>query len=124
MENNKIKDFTDLIAWQEAHNLVLVIYKTTDRFPQKEIYSLVSQMRRAAISITSNIAEGFSRYSLKEKIHFYYMALGSSTELHNQLLLSKDINYIGSEDFNEILSLLIKVNKLLNGLIKSLKVVA
>lgn len=91
MDNPKIKNFTDLIAWQEAHKLVLLIYKITDQFPQKEIYALTSQMRRAAISVTSNIAEGFSRKSSKEKIQFYYMSTGSLAELQNQLIVSKDI---------------------------------
>ena len=67
----KIRNFTDLIAWQEAHKLVLLTYKITNNFPQKEIYALTSQMRRAVISVTSNIAEGFSRKSSKEKIQFF-----------------------------------------------------
>jgi len=121
METLKIKSFTDLITWQEGHKLVLLIYKTTDKFPQKEIYALTSQIRRAAISITSNIAEGFSRNSIKEKIQFYYMALGSVTELQNQLIIAKDVEYIDEKTFNEVLHLSVSVNKLINGLIKSLK---
>lgn len=68
--NEKIKKFTDLYTWQQGHKLVLMVYKITDKFPDKEKYSLVDQMRRAAISLTSNIAEGFSRRSSKEKIDF------------------------------------------------------
>jgi len=64
---NKIRSFTDLNAWREGHKLVLMIYKITDKFPQPEIFCLVVQMRRAVISITSNIAEGFSRQTSKEK---------------------------------------------------------
>jgi four helix bundle protein len=85
-ENFKIKSFTDLIAWQKAHELVLSVYKKTEKFPQKETYSLTDQMRRAVISITSNVAEGFARKSDKEKIKFYYASLGSLTELQNQTI--------------------------------------
>lgn len=114
----KIKSFTDLITWQKAHQLVLSIYIVTKSYPKEEIYSLVDQMRRCAISITSNIAEGFSRKSYKEKVQFYSMALGSSTELQNQLLVSKDVGYIDSEKFQEIAMQTVEVNKLINGLIK------
>ncbi len=68
----KIKTFTDLKAWQEGHKLVILIYKIIKLFPKEETYSLVDQMRRAATSVTSNIAEGFGRHSYKEKIQFYY----------------------------------------------------
>ena len=117
----KIRRFTDLIAWQRGHYLVITTYKTTDKFPQKEVYALTSQMRRCVVSITSNIAEGFSRQSLKEKIQFYYMALGSLTELQNQLLVAKDVGYLPKEEFNKLAKQTIEVNKLINGLIKSLK---
>ena len=98
----KIRSFTDLVAWQDAHQLALHIYKVTDGFPKKEIFSLVDQMRRCSVSISSNIAEGFSRQTKKEKIQFYYTALGSLTELQNQLLIAKDIEYISKQTFNEI----------------------
>jgi four helix bundle protein len=81
---NKIKDFKDLNTWREAHKLVLMIYGATKTFPREEIFSLTSQVRRAAISITSNIAEGFGRQGYKEKIQFYYFAQGSLIELKNQ----------------------------------------
>ena len=117
----KIKTFTDLHTWQEAHKLALMIYKATKDFPKEELFGLISQMRRAAVSITSNIAEGFSRQSYKEKIQFYCMAQGSNTELQNQLLVAKDINYISREKFSEIAEQSVKVHKLLNGLIKKSK---
>ncbi|MDP1689000.1 MAG: four helix bundle protein [bacterium] len=122
MEKPKIKSFTDLLAWQKGHEFALLIYALTDKFPQKEIYASTSQMRRASVSITSNIAEGFSRNSYKEKIQFYYMSLGSTTELHNQLILSKDLKYINEKEFASALDIVILINKLLNGLIKSLKI--
>lgn len=117
----KIKNFTDLIAWEEGHKLVLLTYKITGNFPRKEMYSLVDQMRRCVVSITSNIAESFSRQNLKEKIQFYYISLGSITELQNQLIIAKDVNYINKEDFNNLTEQTIKVSKLINGLIKNLK---
>ena len=78
MENEKlkIKSFTDLNAWKEGHKLVLIIYRVTEKFPRKEIFGLISQMKRCAISITSNIAEGFSRNTNKDKYQFYCMSQG------------------------------------------------
>lgn len=117
-QNLKIQSFTNLIAWQKGHELVLTIYKLTKTFPKEETYSLVDQMRRCVISITSNIAEGFSRKSYKEKIQFYSMALGSTTELQNQLLVARDVGYIAKEQFIKIAVLTVEVHKLINGLIK------
>lgn len=121
MDKTKITSFTDLHAWQEGHKLVLTIYKITRYFPKAEIYGLTNQMQRCVISITSNIAEGFSRSSRKEKIQFYYMSLGSLTELQNQLLISKDLGYIDKVKFDQIAEQTVIVHKLLNGLIKSIK---
>lgn len=117
-EVEKIRRFTDLNTWKEAHKLVLMIYKLTTEFPIEEKYSLISQMRRAAISITSNISEGFSRNHLNEKIQFYGMAQGSNTELQNQLILSKDLGYVEEGRFEELFGQSITVHKLINGLIK------
>ena len=118
---DKIRTFTDLIAWKKAHELALIIYRSTEKFPSNEKYSLIDQMRRVAVSISSNIAEGFSRQSKKEKIQFYYTAKGSLTELQNQLLLSKDIDYIDKNLFSEIAEQTVLVDKLIIGLIKSLR---
>lgn len=114
-----ISSFNDLTAWQEAHKYVLMIYKYTKKFPQEEMFGLTQQIRRAAVSISSNIAEGFSRQSKKEKAQFYHTSLGSLTETQNQLLIARDINYISSEEYNIIHNQSITVSKLLNGLIKS-----
>ena len=119
--DNKIKSFTDLITWQEAHELARAIYALTAKFPQEELYALTSQMRRAAVSTTSNIAEGFARKTPKEKIQFYFIALGSNTELQSQLILAKDVKYIPNETFESLLNQMVKVNKLLNGLIRSIR---
>jgi len=117
----KIKDFTDLFAWQEGHKLALLVYKITDNFPKKEMYSLIDQMRRAAVSITSNIAEGFGRHSYKEKIQFYYLAQGSLIELKNQLILSKDVGYLPEIEYGLVKEQIDTAHKLLQGLIKSSK---
>lgn len=79
--NPKIFHFTDLVVWQESRKLCLMIYQCSESFPKHEIYTLVSQMRRCAVFVISNIAEGFSRQGKKEKIQFYYTAKGSLTEL-------------------------------------------
>lgn len=116
-----IKNFTDLNTWEYAHKLVLEIYKITESFPKKEKFILVNQILRAAISITSNIAEGFGRQGLKEKIQFYYLAQSSLTEVQNQLLISKDLEYLNKIKFNRLWEHSILVHKLLTGLIKSIK---
>jgi len=117
----KIISFTDLVAWKKGHKLVLAIYQVTSEFPKKETYSLTDQIRRCVISITSNIAEGFSRKTSKEKIQFYYTALGSLTELQNQLLIARDVGYMDNEAFDKLANQTIEVAKLINGLIRSLK---
>ena len=117
----KIRSFEDLIVWQKGHKLVLSIYKITKDFPSCENFCLTSQMRRAVVSITSNIAEGFSRKGLKEKTQFYYMAQASLTELKNQLIITRDINYIENNQYQEIDGQIITVGKLLSGLIRSIK---
>lgn len=120
-EKKKISHFKDLRVWQEAHKLVLLIYKETKNFPKEETYSLVDQMRRAAVSVTSNIAEGFGRYSYPEKTHFYYLAKGSLTELENQLLIALDVEYILQLQANEIQSQIETSHELLQGLIRKSK---
>src|SRR3989338_10558162 len=121
MENSKIRDFTDLEAWRKAHELALVIYKATEKFPKSEAFGLISQMQRAVVSITSNIAEGFGRQTIKEKIQFYYQAQGSLTEVKNQLILSKDLNYISKPEFDRIMDTLITSHRLLQDLLRKTK---
>ncbi|MBI2475842.1 MAG: four helix bundle protein [Candidatus Taylorbacteria bacterium] len=95
----KIQTFTDLNAWKEAYKLTLMIYEITKRFPKEELFGLVSQMRRCSVSITSNIAEGFSRQSYGEKVQFYSIAQGSVTELQNQLLVAQGVSVLDEKDF-------------------------
>ena len=115
---NKIRSFKDLEAWKYGHTLVLSIYRVTNRYPKNEQFGITNQMRRAAVSITSNIAEGFSRQSSKEKCQFYSIALGSLTELQNQLLISKDIGYLAEADFQKIDGESLFTQKLIHGLLK------
>lgn len=120
-ELGKIKSFTDLKAWQQSHELVLLIYQETVNFPSSEIFGLSSQLRRAVVSISSNIAEGFSRKSSKEKLQFYYMSIASLTEVQNQLLIAKDVGYITRSKFNALANQSIVISKLINGLIKKIR---
>ncbi len=122
-ESGKIKNFTDLISWQEGYKLVLLVYAITLKFPTEEQFGLKSQLRRAAVSVTSNIAEGFSRSSYKDKANFYSRSLGSLTEIQNQIIIAKDLKYIQDKDFGEILDQILKVNKLINGLIKKSNII-
>jgi four helix bundle protein len=117
MINEKIEKFTDLKTWQESHKAVIEIYKLTKKFPKDELFGLISQMRRSAVSITSNIAEGFGRHTFKDKIHFYYQARGSLFELRNQIILSRDISYLSDSEFLKLDFSLEVVQKMLNGLI-------
>jgi len=119
---NRIRDFTDLDVWKEGHRLVLMLYKITDRFPRSERYSLIDQIRRSSVSVTSNIAEGFGRQTYKEKIQFYYLAQGSLVELKNQLIISKDVGYIDENVYLTLNNQADVCHKLLQGIIKKSKV--
>lgn len=121
MRNGKIESFTDLNVWKEGHRLVVMIYKITKGFPKEETYSLIDQMRRAAASITANIAEGFGRQTYKEKIQFYYVAKGSLSELKNFLLIAKDVGYLSMEDLKTLAGQANIVDRLLQGFIKKSK---
>lgn len=118
---NKITSFSDLDAWQQAHALAVATYKATKNFPVSEQFGLTSQLRRAVVSIGSNIAEGFARQSLREKKQFYSVARGSIVESQSQLLLARDIGYLSDEEHKALSSKAVRVHKLLNGLISSLR---
>ena len=113
----EIKTFQQLTVWQEAHKLVLMVYRVTKDFPTEERYGLVSQMRRAAVSIPANIAEGFKRRGMQEKIRFYNISEGSLEELKYFHVLSRDLNYLASND--ELMTQSDTVGRLLHGLIAS-----
>lgn len=120
-DNKKIRSFTDLETWRQGHALVINIYKETKTFPKEEVYSLTDQMRRAAVSVTSNIAEGFGRQGCREKIQFYYLAQGSLTELKNQLLIARDIGYLQTNNFSYLADQSNHTHRLLQGLITKTK---
>jgi len=121
MQKERTTSFTNLNSWKEGHKVVLQIYKITRDFPKEEVFGLVSQMRRAAVSVTSNIAEGFSRKGKNEKGQFYLVSLGSITELQNQLLVARDVGYIFADKFTEVANQTVVAHKLVSGLIKSIK---
>ena len=122
MENRKkAVKFTDLDVWKHGHEVVIAIYRETKQWPKEEVFGLTSQIRRAIVSVTSNIAEGFSRATKTDKKHFYTMAHGSLTEVQNQLIIAHDIGYLKSDAFKNIAGKSVIVHKLLTGLIKSLK---
>lgn len=121
MNEKRIRSFTDLKAWRESHKLLLLVYKITKKFPKEELFCLVSQMRRAALSVTSNIAEGFGRQGLKEKIQFYYLAQGSLTELKNQILAARDVGYISKADLDSLVEQANSAHQLLQGLLTKTK---
>jgi four helix bundle protein len=115
----KIQSFTQLNVWKISHQLVLSIYQATQQFPSHELYGLTNQIRRCAVSITSNISEGFTRQTRKEKLQFYYISLGSLAELQNQLLIARDLKYIKNDSFLSFAYKTVEIRKLLNGIIKS-----
>ncbi len=115
----QIKTFKDLMVWQQAHEVVLKIYQVTKKFPQEERYNLVVQIRRAAISVASNIVEGFNRFSVKDSLHFYNFAKASLEEIKYQLLIARDLSYLSPVDYQETLALTEKVGKMLNAWVKS-----
>ncbi|MBI3304711.1 four helix bundle protein [Candidatus Parcubacteria bacterium] len=121
MGTTKIQSFTDLRAWQKGHRLVLDVYRITRAFPREEQFGLTSQLRRAAVSFTSNIAEGFSRVSRREKVQFYTVALGSLTEIQNQLLIARDIGYLSKDQFGSIASQTVEAHKITRGLVRSIR---
>ena len=116
----KIRRFEQLKVWQEAHKLALTVYQETGRFPAGERFGLTSQMRRAAVSIPANVAEGFKRYSNRDKVRFYNIAEGSLEELKYFFILSQDLQYIESNA--QMMSQAELVGRLLPGLIASISV--
>lgn len=115
-----IKRFEDLKVWQKSHELVLEVYTVTQQFPNEEKFGLTSQIRRSAVSIAANIAEGSKRQHLKEYIWMLYISHGSLSETEYHLLLAKDLKYLSNTKYQELFNLCEEVGRMLNGLIKSL----
>ena len=108
--------FEKLNAWQEARNLVINVYRLLEKFPKTENYALCDQLRRAAISVPSNIAEGTGRMAVKEQIHFLEIAFGSLMEIYCQLQIAVDLNYITPEDLQNTKRKIFTTSKLISGL--------
>ena len=117
----KITSFEDLTVWQESQHLAVEVYKVTKLFPKEELFAMTSQLRRAASSISANIAEGFGRSSKNDKLHFYTMAYGSLLEVKNFLYLAEKLEYIGPSELNSLLEHSTSCQKLINAFKSGLK---
>ena len=116
-----VKSYRELETWQIAMELVAEVYRVTKLFPKDEIYGLTNQLRRAAVSVPSNIAEGQGRDSTKEFLHHLSMAHGSLCEVETQLLIAQGLEYLSQEDAERSASLAASVGRLINGLSRSLR---
>ena len=112
----QIKSYKELIVWQKSIKLVKEIFILTAKFPKSELYGIVSQMRRSAVSIPSNIAEGNGRNSRKEYCHSLSIAFGSALELETQLIIAKELNFVRGDEFMKIEQLLDEILRMLNSL--------
>jgi len=115
-----VRSYRDLVAWEKAIELVTEVYRTTEVFPKHELYGLTGQIRRAAVSIPSNIAEGQGRLSRGEFRQFLGHARGSVYELDSQIVIARNLTYISGQDANLLLSRVHEVGRILNGLLSSL----
>lgn len=116
-----IHTFKDLVAWQKSHEFVIEIYQATATFPPYEQFGLTNQVRRAAVSIVSNIAEGFGRRSVADRVRFYDMARASLNEVQAQLLVAKDVKFLADDKYSQLEEAGITCHKLLTGLINKTK---
>ena len=118
---NAVRSYKDLVAWQKSMDLVAAVYRASQGFPKEEIFGLVSQIRRSAVSVPSNIAEGHARTSRKEFQYFLSNARGSLAELETQLTIAHQLAYIDETGINQLLDRLGEVGRILNGLLAALK---
>ena len=116
-----MEDFKDLVVWTKAHHLTLAVYRQTRTFPKEEMYGLTSQVRRASASIGANIAEGCGRRSDAEMKRFLQIARGSANELECHLLLAKDLQFLGSDEFRRLEEKILEVQRLLASLVQRLQ---
>ena len=119
MDKTQLKSFKDLSVWQKAVDLAVLTYSITDQFPKSELYGITNQMRRSAVSISSNIAEGFKRNHKKEKLQFYNIAYGSVAELESQIEVSRKLNFLHDDDYWKLNTSITEIGKMIDGLIKS-----
>ena len=117
-----VKSYKELLIWQKGIKIVILVYKLTRGFPKEEIYALTSQVKRASVSIPSNIAEGFGRQTDKSFNHFLNIARGSLNEIETQLIIAKELEFISDENLlNEIFYLIEEEGKMINAFSKNLK---
>ena len=116
-----VKTFRDLIVWQKAMDLIIMVYRISSGFPKDELYALTSQIRRAAVSIPSNISEGFGRHSTTDYLRFLQIALGSLYELQIQLEIAKRLKYISNENYNHTDEAAKEVERMLSAMIRKLQ---
>jgi len=116
-----LKNYKELKVWQKSYQLCLEVYRITTEFPKEEKFGLISQIRRAAVSVVSNIAEGYGRKTTTEYIRFLYIAYGSNCELETQILLSGDLGYIDSSRLEELKEGIREVERMLKALVNSLE---
>ena len=114
-------NFKELIVWQKSINLVTEIHRITEKFPSNEIYGLTSQLRRACVSVPSNIAEGNTRRSKADYLQFLRIARGSCSEIETQIIISKNLGFINDITFETLSFNIVEISKMINGLINSLK---
>ena len=118
MEN---KGYRQLNVYSKANGLVLLVYKFTKKFPREELFGLISQMRRCAVSVVANIVEGYSRRTANDKLQFYYIARGSLTELEYYIDLARNLGYLTEEEYLKLYEGREETGRLLNGFIKSVR---
>ena len=116
-----IKTHRDLDVWKKSVLLVTTVYEVTKGFPKEEIYGITNQIRRSAVSVPSNIAEGSARQGNKEYVQFLYISLGSLTELETQLIIARNLEYLSENDFDSLMGNLTEIGKMIIGLIKYIK---
>jgi len=114
MESNLSKSFESLIVWKEAHKMTLFVYKLTKSFPKEELFGLTSQFRRAVVSISANIAEGYKKLSVADKLRFMNISQGSLEECRYYIILSNDLGYISESEKLELDNIIAKTSYLLN----------
>ena len=114
MEENVARSFESLIMWQEAHKVTLLVYKLTKSFPKEELFGLTSQFRRAIVSVSANIAEGYKKRGVADKLRFMNISQGSLEECRYYMILSKDLGYISDEERTELETMISKTSYLLN----------
>jgi four helix bundle protein len=115
-----VKDYRDLIVWQKAMDLVETVYRITAAFPKEEVYGLTSQLRRAAVSVPSNIAEGNGRNTTRDYVHFLGMAYGSVKEMETQVLIAERLRYVSAHHSDELVKMTGEIARLISGLMNSL----